>query len=279
MAHLEVRRGVRFDLFDKEAMISLLVKALRSMCVDGVYLALYKCLRYPFVQLKSLRRRRRIFASTDPVEIFTSIYETNWWGSRESVSGKGSTLSYTENLRHELPDLFRRFSVKTVFDAPCGDFNWMSKVVESSEIRYVGGDIVPQLISNNMATFVSERVEFMQFNIMNDEFPAADVWICRDCLIHFSYADIYRSLRNYIASEIPYILATSHINVSGFLNRDILTGDARLLDLCSFPFFFPVDARYRIKDWIKPHPSREMVLWDRAQVIQAISKMKPALGL
>ena len=276
---MDVRREICSDFIEKNFMIPVFAKAFQSLRADGIGYTIYKCLRYPLVKLKSFKNRRRIFASDDPIQIFTKIYETNWWGSKESISGQGSTLAYTENLRRELPNLFQRFAIKTVFDAPCGDFNWMNKVVESNDIRYVGGDIVPQLIMNNRATFANERVSFLQVNVINDSFPSADLWICRDCLIHFSYLDIYRTLQNFIASGIPYILTTSHINVSGFSNADIVTGDARLLDLISAPFFFPVEARFRIKDWVKPHPPREMLLFDRDQVIQAVSKMKAALGL
>ncbi len=259
-------------------MSSLRIRISNAIRADGFLYTLYRCLRFPFVRLKSLRSRRKIFASTDPAAIFTNIYEANWWGSRESISGHGSTLAYTENLRRELPILFQQFSIRSVFDAPCGDFNWMNKVVEANDIGYVGGDIVPKLIMHNQAMFANERVGFMQVNVINDPFPVADVWLCRDCLIHFSYADIYQSLQNFIASGIPYILTTSHINTSGFANSDIRTGDARLLDLFSVPFCFPTEARFRIKDWVMPHPPREMLLFDRNQVIHAVSAMQSALG-
>jgi len=182
-------------------------------------------------------------------------------------------------LRRELPILFQQFSIKTVFDAPCGDFNWMKNVVESTEIRYVGGDIVAELIMRNQAAFSLEHVSFVQINVIDDQFPAADLWLCRDCLIHFSYSDICRTLQNFVASGIPYVLTTSHINSSGFSNADITTGEARLLDLFSAPFLFSTEAKFRIKDWVKPHPPREMVLFTRDQVIQANSKLKAALGL
>ena len=258
-------------------MNAIFVKISNAVRTDGFFYTIYRCLRFPFVRLKSFKNRRKIFLSSNTAEVFTKIYEVNWWGSRESISGFGSTLDYTENLRKELPKLFRRLSIKTVFDAPCGDFKWMSKVVDATDIDYIGADIVKQLIDVNQASFSNDRTRFLQLNIITDEFPEADLWVCRDCLIHLSFKDIYQSLSNYIDSGIPYILTTTHINSSGFRNTDIQTGDARMIDLFSEPFFFPKECQYRIDDWVKPHPPREMIMFDREQVIKAHSKMKQAL--
>lgn len=260
-------------------MNSLFIKISNSIRSDGFLSMLYRCLRFPIVRLKSMKNRQKIFSSNNTNDVFTKIFEVNWWGSDESISGHGSTLRYTENLRRELPGLFEKFSIRSVFDAPCGDFNWMSKVVVATDISYIGADIVKQLADSNQASFSNDRIRFLQLNVIADAFPEADLWLCRDCLIHLSFKDIYRSLSNYIESGIPYILTTTHINSSGFKNTDIKTGDARMIDLFSEPFFFPRECKYRIKDWVKPHPPREMVMFVREQVIQAHSKLKLALGV
>ena len=266
-----------FDI--KNPMNTIFRKISNSIRADGFLYTIYRCLRFPFVRLKSFRNRKKIFASTSAPEIFTKIYEVNWWGSSESLSGHGSTLLYTENLRKELPRLFQEFFINSVFDAPCGDFNWMKKVVGASGISYVGGDIVPQLIERNQATFADDKINFILLNIITDKFPKADLWICRDCLFHLSFEDIYLTLKNFTESEISYILTTTHNNTSGFKNLDIRTGDVRLIDLFSAPFFFPNESKYRINDWMKPHPPREMVLFDRVQISQSLPRMKLALGL
>lgn len=260
-------------------MLPIYIRVSNSIRTSGFFNTIYRCARFPFVRLKSFKKRRKIFSSTDTAEIFTKIYEVNWWGSGESISGHGSTLLYTENLRKELPRLFQKFSIHSVLDAPCGDFNWMNKVVSSTEIEYVGGDIVPQLIGNNQASFANDRMSFLLLNIITDKLPRADLWICRDCLFHLSYEDIYLALKNFAESEIPYILTTTHINTSGFHNSNIQTGDARLIDLFSAPFFFPSESEYRIADWLKPDPPREMVLFNKEQIRESLPRMKLALGL
>ncbi len=76
-------------------------------------------------------------------EVFTKIYQHNIWGESTSVSGLGSTLQHTEYIRKELANLFVKYSIKTITDAPCGDWNWM-RMVDLSSYVYNGFDIVQQ---------------------------------------------------------------------------------------------------------------------------------------
>jgi hypothetical protein len=214
-----------------------------------------------------------------PAEIFANIHERNLWGDSESASGAGSSLRYTENLRKHLPDLFSSLSIKSVYDAPCGDFNWMRKVISGNDILYFGADIVPALIKKNAKHNQDRRIKFGVADITADKFPKADLWICRDCLFHLSNKDIYLALMNYVSSEVPHILTTTHINATGFKNIDIPTGDFRLIDLFAAPFYLPKEVKIRISDWVDPHPPREMCLWTKEQVSQALPRMKAALRL
>ena len=152
----------------------LLIKLYNSFRSNGFFLMLYHCLRYPIIRLKTTVIRRKIFSANDENEIFKKIYEMNWWGSNESISGHGSTLNYTENLRKELPIIFDKFSIHKVFDAPCGDFNWMIKVIKKNNIKYLGADIVESLIKHNNTLFSNDRIKFIHLNILKDEFPEAD---------------------------------------------------------------------------------------------------------
>jgi len=60
--------------------------------------------------------------------VFSQIHRNNLWGEQESVSGNGSSLAATANLRQELPPLLAGLNVTSLLDAPCGDFNWMKEV-------------------------------------------------------------------------------------------------------------------------------------------------------
>lgn len=256
----------------------ILMRLSNSLRVHGIWGTLFRICRYPFLQLRSARLRRNIYSPKDAAGVFTKIYESNWWGSNESVSGTGSTLRYTANLRAQLPSLFEKFEVRTVLDAPCGDFYWMEHVVQSNEIIYIGGDIVPMLIERNTEKYAATDKSFVVLNVIEDPFPDADLWICRDCLIHFSFTDIFKTLTNFARSNIRYLLTTTHMNQIGFRNMDILTGEARLIDLFSEPFFLPPDYLYAIDDWLEPDVPRRMVLFERSQIVSALPRMRAVLG-
>jgi len=201
-------------------------------------------------------------------EIFSDIYNENVWENDESVSGDGSTLEYTANLRAKLPDLFQQFDIKSILDAPCGDHNWI-RHVSRGDVDYVGGDIVSELIDRNNEKFRNEHTRFIMLNIINNELPASDLWFCRDVLFHFSYADIIKTLENFVTSEIKYLFTTTHTKCTA--NLDILTGQFRLLNLRLAPFGLP-EPIYLIDDWIEGFPERQMCLWTRETIQNSLHK-------
>jgi hypothetical protein len=216
--------------------------------------------------------KKELLSINNSEKKFTKIYKTNYWGNNESVSGSGSTIEYTKGLRVELEKLLINFKVKSIFDAPCGDFNWMRLIVADKNITYIGGDIVKPLVERNIELYNSINIKFINIDLTKNQYPYADIMICRDCLFHLSYKDINLVLKNFIDSQIPYLLTTSHIDV--IKNADIITGDYREIDLFSPPFNFPNEVLCRIKDWIEPLPPREMCLWTRDQIISTLKDNK-----
>ena len=197
---------------------------------------------------------------------FTKIYSNNSWGCNESRSGDGSTISYTENLRKNLPLLFNKFDIKSLLDAPCGDFNWMKLVVPSCPIKYIGVDIVKPLIELNNKEYSSDNISFKVLDITSDKLPLVDLMMCRDCLFHLSYDDTKLFLQNFINSGIPYLLTTTHENKNSFTNTDIATSAFRLIDLFSSPYNFDKNPLMVIDDWVEGFPARQMCLWTREQI-------------
>lgn len=207
-------------------------------------------------------------------EIFEKIFNSNIWGNEESVSGNGSTLAYTENLRKELPKLVSKYGIRSILDAPCGDFNWMKHVLAEIDVTYIGADIVKPLIDSLNSKHHCPSVEFKELDLVNIDLPNVDLIISRDFLFHLSFTDIRTFLNNYVKSESLYLLTTSHLNDNVFSNKDISTGDFRLIDLFSHPFHFPSNCLERIDDWVESYPPRQMCLFDRSQVIHALSTLK-----
>jgi hypothetical protein len=169
-------------------------------------------------------------------ERFERIYSTNLWSDPESRSGVGSRLASTRALRAELPMVLRQLETRVLLDVPCGDFTWMEHV-DLSGVEYIGGDIVPSIVEENRRRHAHESRRFVVLDLTRDLLPAADVLLCRDCLVHLSYANIEAVLANIARSSIRYLLMTSFPGRGD--NRDVVDGDWRPLDFQTPPFSFP----------------------------------------
>ncbi len=209
------------------------------------------------------RRRRKLNSLGDAEHIFTHYYEVNQWKDPESLSGVGSTLANTRNIRRELPVLLKKLGIRSILDAPCGDYNWFREIRSKAGLSYIGGDIVKPLVEKNKNEYGDEDTRFIQLDIVHDALPSADLWMCRDCLIHLSFADIRAVLRQFFESEIDYLLTTVHTECAS--NKDIPTGDFRLLNLEREPFLFPEPILY-VDDSAENLPMRAMGLWRRHEL-------------
>jgi len=204
----------------------------------------------------------------DREEIFTDIFKTQHWGKGiESVSGPGSDLHTTQNLRNELPLLIEKFNIKTILDAPCGDMNWMKHVLNNVKLKqYIGADIVKPLIEQNILNYKSDNVDFMVLDIVEDKLPKSDLMICRDCLFHLSETEIKKFFKNFIKSNIKYLLTTS----MPANNRNIVTGMYRELNLLDKPYIFNKNYVYEIHDYAQGQALRMMYMWSRDSIIEVI---------
>jgi SAM-dependent methyltransferase len=170
------------------------------------------------------------------VDIFERIIDRNGWRDPESKSGTGSNLKQTENLRRELPALLQRLEVRTLLDAPCGDFFWMQHV-DLRGIDYIGVDIVDDLVQRCQEMHGRSDRRFVRGNILTDELPVADAILSRDCLSHLSNEHVWRVLQNFRSSGAQYLLATTY--PPRRRNWDIVTGRWRPINLCLPPFVLP----------------------------------------
>lgn len=139
----------------------------------------------------------------------------------------------TEIIRKEIPLLLERLGVRSVLDVPCGDFNWM-KAVDLGSIQYIGGDIVPDLVAKNQATYSSPTRRFELLDITTSPLPDADLIFCRDVFVHFSFDDILAAFENICHSNAQYLLTTTF--PKRHVNEPISTGAWRPLNLNIDPF-------------------------------------------
>jgi hypothetical protein len=177
---------------------------------------------------------RESFADMNLAQRFRRIHDTNLWGAAASPSGLGSEIDATAVLRAELPWLFERLGVTSLLDAPCGDAGWINTA--DLRVRTVGVDIVPALIERLRARAAAEEIrgEYHLADITRDALPRCDAILCRDCLVHLSFANIERAVANFRASGAKWLIVTTFPEWQA--NADCEDGDWRALNFERAPF-------------------------------------------
>jgi hypothetical protein len=180
---------------------------------------------------------RSVYGDAYRQVVFRAIWISNLWGDAESRSGTGSNLRETGVLRKRLASLLEHLAVRRILDVPCGDFHWMKEVQFPAGLVYEGGDIVEQIVNTNHNRYGCATRSFRTIDLLRDPLPAADLILCRDCLVHFSFIDIFAAVSNLKRSGSKYLLTTHY--ASEWPNDDIRTGRWRPLNLTRPPFNFP----------------------------------------
>jgi SAM-dependent methyltransferase len=171
-----------------------------------------------------------VSSSDRALAAFRQIYASDHW---KSGSGEGSEVAATEPYRRVLASVLGARDVRTVVDAGCGDWQF-SRLVDWSGKRYLGVDIVPELITNNRRSFAREGIEFTAADIRTQKMPKADLLVCKDVLQHWDVQSIQaflaRNLRRYRYALITNDVASVHMT-AGMLNGEIPLGHWRPVDL------------------------------------------------
>jgi|GEM_PF-626924 len=211
----------------------------------------------------------------DRATAFDEICKANIWNSSDSVSGPGSELEKTRIYRAALVKLIQEKHFTSMFDAPCGDLNWMPSVLAHVNMRYEGGDIAPSVVAAVKARHPALSIR--QFDIGTDIFPEVDVWHCRDCLFHLPFADIRAALQNFVKSGIPYALITTHRARLLHRNLELSGVGFRLLDMERAPLSLPKPLAY-LSDFRpgKDFP-RYVGLWSREMIQEALKDDLPII--
>jgi hypothetical protein len=103
--------------------------------------------------------------------------------------------------------------------------------------RYIGVDILRDVIAENERRHASTQKSFMRADLTRHPLPSADAILCRDLLTHLSFAEIFAVLANFKRSGATYLLTTTFTGHRP--NRDSSDGVWRTLDLTAPPFNFP----------------------------------------
>ncbi len=172
------------------------------------------------------------------------IYEQHLWGGDHHMfySGDGS---HNPNLVKPYVTVVSQFlksfdTLLTVCDLGCGDFNVGNRLAPYTK-KYIGVDIVENLIDHNQNTFASENIRFQCLDIAQDELPQADCVILRQVLQHVSNKEVEQVVRK--LKDYKYLILTEHLPEGDFVpNVDIISGQGIRLkkqsgvDLLAPPF-------------------------------------------
>lgn len=205
---------------------------------------------------------------------FTEIYNNNYWGGVSSASGRGSDLDQTRTLVKELPVLFEELKICSILDIPSGDFNWM-KEINLDKYQYIGADIVKEIVDNNTNLYEKENISFQQKDLIKDLLPQVDLILTRDCLVHFSYRDIFKALNNICDTNSRYLLTTTFTDKQN--NRDIITGEWRPLNLQLKPFCLPDPIKIINEGCTEvsmSYTDKSLGLWKISDVLKSLKSVK-----
>ena len=188
---------------------------------------------------------------------FDAIYHGNMWKNPESASGFGSTLLATRQAREGLECLIAAHGIRSILDAPCGDFNWMRELRFDGE--YIGGEIVPGLIEANQARYGSDKRRFLHFDLVADDLPRADLVLCRECLNHLSLEEAAAALRN-LAQAARKLLIVTHYPQHGSNADQQASFRYRHLNLTRAPFGLRLPDT--VIDESESEPGKVLAVWD-----------------
>lgn len=138
---------------------------------------------------------------------FDEIYETGFWQPKESLSGWGSDMQYTEEIRKRLPIIVKAFDIKSMVDVSCGDLNWIQHIIPEMNIAYFGRDVSKVVIDQTKEKFPMLDIEVM--NMVDEIPPKADLIFVRDTFMHMPTEDIEDALDNFRGSGAKYLLAST----------------------------------------------------------------------
>jgi hypothetical protein len=190
--------------------------------------------RPPVLAHQRFAADRRSFAGLDLAQRFQRIHDSNLWGAAESTSGLGSEMGATAVLRTELPRLLAKLRITSLLDAPCGDAGWIGAA--NLGAGYVGIDIVPALIGRLRTRAAAGEIagDYRLADVTRDSLPRCEAILCRDCLVHLSFANIERAVANFRRSGAAWLIATTFPDWQ--TNLDCEDGDWRALNFERAPF-------------------------------------------
>ena len=231
---------------------------------------------------------------------FKRVYDGRLWGTDGGGSGPGSSLEASQPVSGLISHLVLTLAITSMLDVPCGAMVWMPHVLNVIEkmrdidgldgrpaasvagppFRYVGADIVPDVITANKQRFPT--LSFVHADFTKSTFPTAvgrfDLVHTRAVFYHLSSKSILAALRNIKATNSTWMLASTHNTKHNSDRKFFKMGGTQLLDEGGYrkvnlqlppynlppPLFTMVDSGGG--GWATGHPPQLMGLWKLSDI-------------
>jgi hypothetical protein len=140
-------------------------------------------------------------------------------------------------------------------------------------IRYIGLDIIDEVIESNRRKYGRADREFAVADVTTDPLPKADLMLCRDCTFHLPFANVWQILQNFVRSGTPLMLLTHHNN-NGNVDLEV-PGGYQSRDFLREPFLLP---RPPEENWLADFPEdkgrRFLCLWTVQDIDGALERAR-----
>lgn len=175
---------------------------------------------------------------------FDKVYLRRQWthGNKHTPSsGSGSTWKATIQIRKGLLSVIKKYDIKSVLDAPCGDLTWMKHLLPTLfklNVTYTGIDIVSSVIQANKQ-YESSFVNFQHIDLTSSELPKADLVFSRQIMQHLNSEDNTKFLSKLNLRRHTYFMATTYDTVENQNFVKVSGPDNVLINLRQPPYNLP----------------------------------------
>jgi len=116
-----------------------------------------------------------------------------------------SSLQGTAHLCNQLPGLFEKYSIKSMFDAGANDAAWQQDTL-AHMVEYHAGERNSNIVE--LAKKRNPDISICVHDITQDPLPGVDLLFIRDVAIHLNNHYKKLMIKNWLASQIPWLLTT-----------------------------------------------------------------------
>jgi hypothetical protein len=165
--------------------------------------------RSAYVRYFVIPRMHRHYAKLPATEVFSEVYARSQWGP-EAVfdSGPGSSGPSASIYCDQVNRFIQSHSeIQTVVDIGCGDYRVGAQLKAAG--KYIGIDVVPELIERNQREYASETVRFTCADAAKDALPDGDLCLIRQVLQHLNNAQIQAILTT--CRKYPYVIIAEEV--------------------------------------------------------------------